>query len=213
LADSKFDEEESLVGPVYFSPRIRNEPFSAKFALPRDMPKYTGAVKPEDWLSDYVTAVDIAGGNKRIAVHYAPLMLTGYARTWLNSLPALQINSWHDFQEAFIKNFTGTYKRPSCPRQLALCKQGPDEPDRDYLMRWSELCNSCEGVSEEQTIGYFTDGCREGTLLKHKLHMTESKTMADFMAIADKYASADSVARVQYIEPAPAGGQSQPASG
>jgi hypothetical protein len=41
------------------------------------MPKYTGAVKPEDWLSDYVTAVDIAGGNKRTAVRYAPLMLIG----------------------------------------------------------------------------------------------------------------------------------------
>jgi hypothetical protein len=37
--------------------------------------------------------------------------------------------------------------------------------------------------------------------------------MADFMAIADKYASADSAARVQYVEPAPAGGQSQPAAG
>jgi hypothetical protein len=110
LADSKFDEEESSVGPVCFGPRIRNEPFLAKFALPRDMPKYTGAVKPEDWLSDYVTAIDIAGGNKRTAVRYAPLMLTGSAQTWLNSLPALQINSWHDFQEAFIKNFTGTYK-------------------------------------------------------------------------------------------------------
>jgi hypothetical protein len=48
LADSKFDEEESSVGPVCFGPRIRNEPFPAKFALPRDMPKYTGAVKPED---------------------------------------------------------------------------------------------------------------------------------------------------------------------
>jgi hypothetical protein len=110
LADSKFDEEESSAGLVCFGPRIRNEPFLAKFALPRDMPKYTGAVKPEDWLSDYVTAVDIAGGNKRTAVRYAALMLTGSARTWLNSLPALQINSWHDFQEAFIKNFTGTYK-------------------------------------------------------------------------------------------------------
>jgi hypothetical protein len=53
------------------------------------MPKYTGAVKPEDWLSDYVTAVDIAGGNKRIAVRYVLLMLTGSARTWLNSLSAL----------------------------------------------------------------------------------------------------------------------------
>jgi hypothetical protein len=177
------------------------------------MPKYTGAVKPEDWLSDYVTAVDIACGNKRTAVRYAPLMLTGSARTWLNSLPALQINSWHDFQEAFIKNFMGTYKRAPRPWQLALYKQGPDEPDHDYLTRWSELRNSCEGVGEEQAIGYFMDGCREGTLLKHKLHRAEPKSMADFMAIADKYASADSAARVQYVEPAPAGGQSQPAAG
>jgi hypothetical protein len=89
LADSKFDEEESLVGSVCFDPRICSEPFPAKFALPRDMPKYTGPVKPEDWLLDYVTTVDIAGGNKRTAVRYAPLMLTGSARTWLNSLPAL----------------------------------------------------------------------------------------------------------------------------
>jgi hypothetical protein len=115
LADSKFDEEESSVGPVYFGPRIRNEPFSAKFALLCDIPKYTGAVKPEDWLSDYITAVDIADSNKITAVRYVPLMLTGSARTWLNSQPALQINSWHDFQEVFIKNFTGTYKRPPRP--------------------------------------------------------------------------------------------------
>jgi hypothetical protein len=129
-------------------------------------------------------------------VRYAPLILTGSARTWLNSLPALQINSWHDFKEVFIKNFIGTYKRPPRSRQLALCKQGPDEPDRDYLMRWSELHNSHEGVDKEKAIGYFTDGCREGTLLKHKLHRIESKTMADFMAIADKYASAYFAARV-----------------
>jgi hypothetical protein len=112
LADSKLNEEESSVGPVCFGPRIRSEPFPPKFALPRDMPKYTGAVKSEDWLSDYGIAVDIAGGNKRVAVRYAPLMLAGSARTWLNSLSALQINSWHDFKEVFIKNFNGTYKRP-----------------------------------------------------------------------------------------------------
>jgi hypothetical protein len=112
----------------------------------------------------------------------------------------------------FIKNFTRTYKRPPLSRQLALCKQGPDEPDRDYLTRWSELRNSCEGVSEEQAIGYFTDGCKEGALLKHKLHRTEPKTMAEFMAIADKYTLADSAARVQYAGSVLAAGQSQPAS-
>jgi hypothetical protein len=68
-------------------------------------------------------------------------------------------------------------------------------------------------VGEEQAIGYFTDGCREGTLLKHKLHRTEPKTMAKFMAIADKYGSVDSAARVQYAESVLAAGQSQPASG
>jgi hypothetical protein len=89
LADSKLDEEESSVGLVYFGPRICSEPFPDKFALPRDMPKYTGVVMPEDCLSDYGTAVDITGDNKRVEVHYAPLMLTGSARTWSNSLLAL----------------------------------------------------------------------------------------------------------------------------
>jgi hypothetical protein len=51
-------------------------------------------------------------------------------------------------------------------------------------------------VGQEQAIGYFTDRCREGALLKRKLHRAEPKSMADFMVIADKYASIDSAARV-----------------
>jgi hypothetical protein len=86
------------------------------------------------------------------------VMLQGSARTWLNSLPALLINSWFNLKEAFIQNLTMTYKRPPRLRQLALCKQGGDEPDRDYLTRWSEVRNSCKGIGEEQAIGYFTDG-------------------------------------------------------
>ena len=72
------------------------------------MPKYTGSVKPEDWLVDYSTAVNIANGNKRVTVKYVPLMLQGTARTWLNSLKSRSINSWVDFTEAFVRNFTST---------------------------------------------------------------------------------------------------------
>jgi hypothetical protein len=212
LAESKLIKEEASAGPICFGPCIRNEPFPPKFSLPRDMPKYTGATKPDDWLSDYSITVDITGGNKRLAVCYAPLMLQGSARTWLNNLLARHINLWLDFQEVFIKNFTGTYKRPPRPHQLVLCKQGLDESDRDYLTRWSELHNSCEGVGKEQAIGYFTDGCMDGTLMKHKLNRAEPKTMAEFMVIADKYATADSVARVQFVEADLARRQSQPSS-
>jgi hypothetical protein len=66
LADSKLDKEGSSTGPICFSPRICSEPFPPKFALPRDIPKYTGAVKPEDWLSDYGITIDIMGGNKEV---------------------------------------------------------------------------------------------------------------------------------------------------
>jgi hypothetical protein len=48
--------------------------------------------------------------------------------------------------------------------------------------------------------------------MKHKLNRTEPKTMTEFMAIADKYASSDSTARVQFAKAVPAVGQSQPAS-
>jgi hypothetical protein len=104
--DSKLNKEESSSGQVYFGPRICSKHFPPNFVLPRDMPKYTRVVKPEDWLSDYAIAIDIAGGNKSLAVHYVPLMLQGSTMTWLNSPLALQINSWFDFKEAFVKKFT-----------------------------------------------------------------------------------------------------------
>ena len=185
-------EEEDVAGHPCFGPQIRQEPFPKGFTLPRDTPKYNGATKPEDWLTDYTAAVGIAGGNKRVAVHYAPLMLKESARTWLNSLPEGSINSWLDFEEVFVRNFTGTYQRPGRPRQLSLCVQKKDESDRDYLTRWSSLHNSCEGVHEMQAIQFISDGCRDSTKLKHKLMRTESRTMAEVMAIADKYATADS---------------------
>ena len=76
---------------------------------------YSGSVKPEDWLIDYSTAVSIANGNRRVAVKYVPLMLQGTARTWLNSLKPYSVNSWLDFTEVFVRNFTSTYKRPPKP--------------------------------------------------------------------------------------------------
>ena len=98
-------EYEGPAGPACFGPRIRQEQFPEGFTLPRDTPKYNGSVKPEDWLTDYMTAVSIAGSNRRLAVHYAPLMLQGSARSWLNSLPSNNINCWQDLDDAFVHKF------------------------------------------------------------------------------------------------------------
>jgi hypothetical protein len=116
---------------------------------------YDGSTKPEDWLTNYVTTVHIAGGNRRWAVRYIPAMLDGPARIWLNNLPEESINCWLEFEEAFVSNFNSTYKRPNRPQQLSMCKQRDNETDREYLTRWSAMRNSCEGVVESQAITWF----------------------------------------------------------
>ena len=87
-----------------------------------------------------------------------------------------------DFTEAFIRNFTSTYKRPPKPRQLSLCVQGPSKSTRDYLTRWAEV----------QAIEYFTAVCREGTLLKNRLLCDEPAALDELLIIADKHATVDS---------------------
>ena len=47
-------------------------------------------------------------------------------------------------------------------------------------------------MHEVQAIEYFTAGCREGTLLKHKLLCDEPTTLDELLDIVDKYATADS---------------------
>ena len=78
-----------------------------------------------------------------------------------------------------------------------MCVERPAETGREYLVGWTELRNSCEGVQEVQAIQYFVSGCRDGTLLKHKLLRSESATMAAPMVTADKYANADSAVKIQ----------------
>ena len=46
-------------------------------------------------------------------------------------------------------------------------------------------------MHEVQAIEYFTAGCREGTLLNHKLLCDEPETLDELLIIADKYATAD----------------------
>ena len=87
------------------------------FQLPRGTKTYDGSTKPEDWLNDYVSAVHIAGGNRRWAMRYIPRMLEGPARIWLNNLKRDSILGWPDFEEVFNSNFSSTYQRPNRPQQ------------------------------------------------------------------------------------------------
>lgn len=82
---------------------------------------------------------------------------------------------------------------------MAMCFQKPDEPLRDYVTRWTELRNCCEGVHEVQAIQYFIDDYRDGTLLKHKLMCSEPTSLVVLMAKADKYATANYIKKIRHL--------------
>ena len=63
-------EEQGAPGPKCFGPRIMREPppgGNRAFELPRKLKTYDGSTKPEDWLESYLLAMEIAGGNRRVA--------------------------------------------------------------------------------------------------------------------------------------------------
>jgi hypothetical protein len=118
-------------------------------------------------------------------------MLEGSTKVWLNNLPSGSINCWLDFEEMFVSNFTSTYKRPNRPQQLAMCKQRPNETDREFLTWWCNLRNSCEGVIESQAIAWSTQGCRYASVLWQRLQRNMPTTLAKTIRIADSYALGD----------------------
>ena len=63
IHQSELVEEQGPPGPACFGPRIMREPPVRNFQLNRGAKTYDGSKKPEDWLTDYVTAVSIAGGT------------------------------------------------------------------------------------------------------------------------------------------------------
>ena len=96
-------------------------------------------------------------------MQYVQLMLTRLARHWLKSLQQGSISSWRRFEDAFIENFTSTYKRPASLEELRACKQGSRERLRKYIQRWTILKNSAEEISDESAIDAFRRGLRRVT--------------------------------------------------
>jgi hypothetical protein len=118
-------------------------------------------------------------------------VLVGPARIWLNNLPKGSINGWLDFEEAFMSNFSSTYRRPNRPQQLSMCQQRENEIERDYLTRWNSTRNSCEGVIEAHAISWFSNGCRRGSPLWQKLQINMPTTLTEMIRVADNYALGD----------------------
>src|SRR3954462_12438138 len=97
-------------------------------------------------------------------------------------------------QEAFTKNFEGTYKRPCTMGDLQRCVHEKDETSHAYLSRWMDMKNSDAGVHAQTTMAAFIDGLERGTLLRHKQKRLQDNHQLDLnqmIQLANEFAAAD----------------------
>lgn len=73
------------IAPSCFAYEVIPCPFLKPF-IACGVDKYSGDLKPDHCLSDYLTVVDMAGGDMGNVIRYVPLCLTESTRRWLNGL-------------------------------------------------------------------------------------------------------------------------------
>src|SRR4051812_44060665 len=95
---------------------------------------------------------------------------------------------------AFIAHFRGTYKRPHTASDLQQCIQGKNETSREFLTRWLETRNACEGVEDETCMLAFINGLQKESYKRHKLQCDKNAgilTLNDMIYYASNCAAAD----------------------
>jgi hypothetical protein len=98
----------------------------------------------------------------------------------------------------FIRNFQGTYERPSIAETRKTIKQKHDESLRDCVKYFCNVRNDISYIQDIEIINAFRDGIN-GLKIVEEIAMKKPKTVADLLAVADVCIEA-SEARARLLE-------------
>src|SRR5664279_908260 len=98
-------------------------------------------------------------------------------------------------KQTFIHHFSGTYKRPKSFTDLQRYTQKKGETSRDFISRWIEMKNTCEGVSQTQAMHTFMQSFKKGSMMRFMLASHHPEDLGALLDIANKYAAAEDDAR------------------
>jgi hypothetical protein len=84
----------------------------------------------------------------------------------------------------FIRNFQGTYKRPSTVKTLKTIKQKHDESLQDYVKHFCNARNAIPYIQDIEIINAFRDEVSDIKTVE-EIAMKKLKAIADLLAIAN----------------------------
>lgn len=184
----------SSIAPSCFGHAVITNPFPQPFVA-RGVEKYSGDMKPDHWLNDYLTAVEMANGDIGNDLRHIPLCLIGHAHSWLSGLPPNSIHDWADFEYAFLNNFEGMYQRPGSGADLHSVIQEDKESVCGYVARWLKKKNTLSNISDETAIEAFMSRAQDKFFLYKKWGEGKLTAMAALMKVENDFATEEETAR------------------
>jgi hypothetical protein len=120
--------------------------------------KYDDSSNSEEFIWIYHTVIEVTGGDNRVKTNYLLTALSGVTKSWLVNLPEGTIYNWDQLYAMFIRNFQGTYERPSTIETLNTIKQKHDESLWNYVKYFCNARNAIPNIQDIEMINAFHDG-------------------------------------------------------
>jgi hypothetical protein len=121
---------------------------------------YDRKANPEQWVTLYEINVRVAGGDEDVMANYLLVVINQSANQWLLSLQEGSINTWAELRKAFVDNYMATCQQPSNKYDLEKVRDYPNEPQRDYILRFSKTRISIPNINNNEAISTFIRGLR-----------------------------------------------------
>jgi len=92
-----------------------------------------------------------------------------------------------ELRQAFIDNFIATCEQPGNKYDLERIRDRKNEPLRDYIRRFSDMCLKVPKISHDEAISAFIKGLCFHEALRNKLLRKRPTTMTELLATPKNY--------------------------
>ena len=157
------------------------EDFQFRSLIP--MPEFSGDPNKDvkEFLRQFFNVATIKNNSNEQKAEILPLLLTGNARAWINSIPELATRTFEDLSEALVKRFHLETDIFLLRLQLLDRKQLPGESVLQFASKICKLCLHLE-VSLEDSIFHFVNSLcpelRNYVVIQRPKTFSEEETLA-----------------------------------
>ncbi|XP_068319695.1 uncharacterized protein [Pyrus communis] len=170
-----------------FTDKIEQAEPPRKFSMPH-FTSFKGDEDPNKHLKHYQSAMILYRNNDDLMCKIFAITLQGEAHDWFYTLPPQFIRSFDELSLVFTKEYSSYRSIKKKSDHLFNVKKNPKESLRDYVKRFKVKKAKIVGCNDSIAREAFQIGLLADHPLFEKLIMKEDLTLADFFALAKKYA-------------------------